>query len=960
MAAGCATGDLPVEADAGPSPDVADSSDTPDIPDPPPDEAAPADDGPAPPPGPCADLTATLAPDGCIATWIPDETGVCRPAPHPDGTPCRGPGGLLHPGAEADPAACSKMICLSGALGALPACVDAREAPPAVREALEQAGVSLEHRCSEEDIDLPDADLACAVVECHCQGAGLSGSDCEEPVCVGALAPAADGAPCPPPDVCSVAECALDEPTSAPVCRVVGPLVCDQYPSATCDVTAPCDPATGCAASLLQPASDAACGAAPPPVCHTPPTCQPDHPAADPATGCVGPLPLSDVPCDDLDLCTAASECLAGVCTAGPPAGCPDDGDPCTIAACAADTGECLTKAAPDGGACSDADPCTVGEQCLGGACSAGTAIVCPQDDDPCTLAACDPGSGECMDSPAPDGVACSDADPCTEAESCVAGVCEGIPVVCEDDDPCTVAEACQADGTCAPSAVIDCPDGEACQASTCNPEGGCELVAKPDGASCGITWCAAGDLFVTEICDQGACVVYSEDCGAAAEPCVLADCTLDGCTTELEHEGGECYDDDPCTITTECDLGACVPSSPEFVAGTDAPVALNVPGSAGAAIGAAVAVLPDGHSFVGLPGALVGGVPGGAVSVVSPPPDAIELQRLELPGAKAHDTFGAALAVQGDVLVVGNPGLESVPGSAVLYRRSEGSGIWEFEQEIDSESAAGNAFGASVAIWGDVVLVGDPGAPGGGSVQAFADSAGGGWVFEDELHVDSAGVAASFGAAVAVYGDTAVIGAPGAKDGAGLAYVFERIGSDWFSTVKLVLPGASNDAAFGSGVAASETGDVLVSAPGNQTSAAGVGTVTTYFLTPDGYALVQTFEATEGGSLGGALAMESHIAVAGVTGSTTAAAVVYRLSQGVWNQVTAVPPPPGSVGAAAALALAGNDVIALGAPATGASGAAWVIVATAEVDCDDQNPCTLDSCVPTIGCVSAPIDGCP
>jgi len=84
-----------------------------------------------------------------------------------------------------------------------------------------------------------------------------------------------------------------------------------------------------------------------------------------------------------------------------------------------------------------------------------------------------------------------------------------------------------------------------------------------------------------------------------------------------------------------------------------------------------------------------------------------------------AHE--GAAVAMSGDILVVGAPNLDrpagdfGVPpampdaGGVRIYRRYTGS--WRLDQYIHSpQEATGSDFGAAVAIAGDVLVVGEPG----------------------------------------------------------------------------------------------------------------------------------------------------------------------------------------------------------------------------------------------------------
>ncbi len=107
---------------------------------------------------------------------------------------------------------------------------------------------------------------------------------------------------------------------------------------------------------------------------------------------------------------------------------------------------------------------------------------------------------------------------------------------------------------------------------------------------------------------------------------------------------------------------------------------------------------------------------------------------------------------------------------------------------EMTGDGRGGDEFGASVAIDGDVALIGAqsadlPGATNGGSVYVFVRS-GGEWALEAKLTASDAEAGDQFGAAAALSGDIAVVGAP-LKDfvgeaSHGAAYVFVRSGGSW------------------------------------------------------------------------------------------------------------------------------------------------------------------------------------
>jgi Tol biopolymer transport system component len=103
----------------------------------------------------------------------------------------------------------------------------------------------------------------------------------------------------------------------------------------------------------------------------------------DPSNGCRSCQPgestnswspvADDTPCDDATVCNGRETCQAGSCTAGTALNCEDDGDPCTSAFCDDDTG-CGTEFTT--AACDDEDETTVDDVCNGAGTCAGLADV--------------------------------------------------------------------------------------------------------------------------------------------------------------------------------------------------------------------------------------------------------------------------------------------------------------------------------------------------------------------------------------------------------------------------------------------------------------------------------------------------------------------------------------------------------------------------------------------------------
>jgi PKD repeat protein len=192
----------------------------------------------------------------------------------------------------------------------------------------------------------------------------------------------------------------------------------------------------------------------------------------------------------------------------------------------------------------------------------------------------------------------------------------------------------------------------------------------------------------------------------------------------------------------------------------------------------------------------------------------------LTAPITVTGDQCGFSVAISGDTAVLGckNNNL----GAVYVFVRS--GTAWTLQGTLTaSNSAAGDLFGWSVAISGGTVVVGAlgdklGGPQGKGSATVFARS-GTTWSLQQKLSAADGVAFDNFGIAVAISGDTAVVGNvtadPQHQPLNQAAYVFVRTGTTWSSQDKLMASDAKVNDSFGSSVAVS--GDTaLVGASGN------------------------------------------------------------------------------------------------------------------------------------------------
>jgi len=179
-------------------------------------------------------------------------------------------------------------------------------------------------------------------------------------------------------------------------------------------------------------------------------------------------------------------------------------------------------------------------------------------------------------------------------------------------------------------------------------------------------------------------------------------------------------------------------------------------------------------------------------------------------PVAMQNEGFGDAVAVSGDAVVVG--------GSAervVVFRRDDDS--WARETELEAPSQSTGGFGRSVALDDKTLVVGALGAA---FVYVFES---GSWTQQDVLRPGNNDN--SFGVAVDVMGDIAVVGASSDSSivgSSGAAYVFVREAGDWSEqdVLKASNPGIGDS--FGSAVAIHGS-TIVVGARGEDSDATGV-----------------------------------------------------------------------------------------------------------------------------------------
>lgn len=219
--------------------------------------------------------------------------------------------------------------------------------------------------------------------------------------------------------------------------------------------------------------------------------------------------------------------------------------------------------------------------------------------------------------------------------------------------------------------------------------------------------------------------------------------------------------------------------------------------GSQGEKFGSAVSVV-GGRVAVGTPELSLAVDHRGAVYVFEESTDGTwaEIAKLTPDSDRAdYSWFGAALASDGESIMVGAPYYPLYPGTGVVVEFREVAGRWQEVSRLNS--GTGGGFGASIAWVGDLLLIGAPyeNVPSRDTVD-IADGAaylfrrnGADWALEARLTAHEKAQVMQFGRTVGLGPDLAVVGTEGrftlgiedtSSDTDGTIHVFRRHDGVW------------------------------------------------------------------------------------------------------------------------------------------------------------------------------------
>jgi hypothetical protein len=242
------------------------------------------------------------------------------------------------------------------------------------------------------------------------------------------------------------------------------------------------------------------------------------------------------------------------------------------------------------------------------------------------------------------------------------------------------------------------------------------------------------------------------------------------------------------------------------------------------------------------------------------------EQVKLTAPDAQPGDQFGRAVAVFNDTIVIGAVDAGAADAGAAYVFVWTGTEWMQQARLEPSDGETGDNFGSAVAIDGDTIVVGaffshTSGFADAGAAYVFTRN-GSAWTEQVTLFPADVGAGDHFGDSLALVGNTLLVGSVDPPLSA--VYEFTGEGASWSEESKLVPPDAPIAASFGRSLAIA--GDTIISGAAGHTAGVGADSGAAYVFVRAGTgwdleALLVSPDPVPGELFGGAVAVVGDLA---------------------------------------------------------------------------------------------------
>lgn len=169
------------------------------------------------------------------------------------------------------------------------------------------------------------------------------------------------------------------------------------------------------------------------------------------------------------------------------------------------------------------------------------------------------------------------------------------------------------------------------------------------------------------------------------------------------------------------------------------------------------------------------------------------------------NDAFGSAVTANdsANTIVVTAPGKNSGVGAAYVFTLVGSPGVWTQTAKLTAnDGLPGDLFGYSLGLSGSTILIGAPHTNSNKGAGYVFNGSGSTWTQKAKLVANDAQQDSWVGFSAAIYGNTLVLGALEYHIGPGSAYIFTRSSGTWTQKAKLLASDGQNWDGFGNAVA--------------------------------------------------------------------------------------------------------------------------------------------------------------